>query len=379
MAFNGSGTFNRLYDWTAERDAGNNIDSTKMDQEDDGFATGLSACITKDGQTTITADLPMATYKHTGVGNGTARTHYAALGQAQDGLLAWAAAGGTANAITATYSPSITSLSDGQLCFVRAGAANTTATPTFSPSGLTARTIVKEGGNALIAGDIAGAGHELILRYLAASARWELLNPSTTTATAAKQADVITTRGDIVRGSSSGDAERLAVGSAGQVVRSDGTDAAWGWHGIVQRVNTQTGAVATGATVLPTDNSIPQNIEGDEYMTLAVTPKDENNILYIDVVITLSSSQAGGAVSAALFQDSTAGALAATTHGYDIAGRLVTLNLTHKMTAGTASETTFKVRAGANGSGTTTFNGTAGGRIFGGVMASSVTITEVAA
>lgn len=378
MAFNGSGTFNRLHDWTAERDAGNNIDSTKMDQEDDGFAAGLSSCITKDGQTTITADLPMATNKHTGVGAGTARTHYARLDQAQDGLLAWAVAGGSANAITATYSPAI-SLSDGQLCFVRAGAANTTATPTFSPNGLTARTIVKEGGNALIAGDIAGAGHELVLRYLAASTRWELLNPSTTTATAAKQADVITTRGDIVRGSSSGAAERLAVGSAGQVVRSDGTDAAWDWHGIVQRVNTQTGAVATGTTVLPTDNSIPQNSEGDEYMTLAVTPKDENNVLYIDIVVMLSSSQAGGAVSAALFQDSTAGALAATTHGYDIAGRFVTLNLTHKMAAGTTSETTFKVRAGANGAGTTTFNGTSGGRIFGGVMASSITITEIAA
>ncbi len=39
-----------------------------------------------------------------------------------------------------------------------------------------------------------------------------------------KQADVITTRGDIIRGSSSGVAERLAVGAADTFVGGDGTD-----------------------------------------------------------------------------------------------------------------------------------------------------------
>ena len=46
-------------------------------------------------------------------------------------------------------------------------------------------------------------------------------------ATLGAQEDVITTRGDIVRGSSAGAAERLAVGTAGQVLKSDGTDAGW--------------------------------------------------------------------------------------------------------------------------------------------------------
>lgn len=39
-----------------------------------------------------------------------------------------------------------------------------------------------------------------------------------------KQADVITTRGDLVRGDSSGNAERLALGAADTFVGSDGTD-----------------------------------------------------------------------------------------------------------------------------------------------------------
>ena len=53
-----------------------------------------------------------------------------------------------------------------------------------------------------------------------------------TTAAAARttlsaQEDVITTRGDIIRGSSSAAAERLAIGSANQILTSDGTDVNW--------------------------------------------------------------------------------------------------------------------------------------------------------
>lgn len=179
MAFNGSGTFQRLYNWVNDAAANIKIRADRFDAEMDGMATGLSTCITKNGQTTITANLPMSTYKHTGVGNASARTEYAAYGQLQDGLVNWVAAGGAADAITATYSPSVTSLSDGQLFFVRAGAANATTTPTFSPNGLTARTIVKNGGSALAANDIFGAGHELVLRYNSANTRYELLNPVT--------------------------------------------------------------------------------------------------------------------------------------------------------------------------------------------------------
>jgi len=177
MAFNGSGVFVRLYNWTNDAAANIKIRADRMDNETNGIATGLSTCITKDGQTTITANLPMATFRHTGVGAGAARTDYTRLDQSQDGKLAWADAGGTADAITATYSIPITTLVDGQLCYVRAGAANATTTPTFSPSALTARTIVKNGGSALVAGDIAGDGHELELRYDLANTRWELMNP----------------------------------------------------------------------------------------------------------------------------------------------------------------------------------------------------------
>lgn len=179
MPFNGSGTFQRLRNWVNDATAGIRIRADYHDSEDDNFASGLSQCITKDGQTTITANLPMAGYKHTNTGAATAITDYLRYDQGQIGKLVWAVAGGSANALTASYTPSTTAPVDGQLYYVRATAANSTTTPTFSPDGQTARTITKNGNQALDVGDITGAGHELILRYRLSDTKYELLNPKT--------------------------------------------------------------------------------------------------------------------------------------------------------------------------------------------------------
>lgn len=147
---------------------------------------------------------------------------------------------------------------------------------------------------------------------------------------------------------------------------------------IVQVVNVQSGAVASGSTVMPYDDSIPQNTEGDEYMTLAITPTSATNKLLIDVRV-LGGLSANDIAVSGLFQDSTAGALAAGWSAYQVNGadRNVTINFTHFMTSGTTSATTFKVRAGAGTSGTFTFNGGSGSRKLGGVAASSITIREI--
>lgn len=91
----------------------------------------------------------------------------------------WIAGAGTVDIITAAYSPALTALTDGMLVAFRALGANTSTTPTFSPNGLTARTIVKCGGQALLAGDIPRANYECFLRYNLLNTRWELLNPKT--------------------------------------------------------------------------------------------------------------------------------------------------------------------------------------------------------
>lgn len=145
---------------------------------------------------------------------------------------------------------------------------------------------------------------------------------------------------------------------------------------LVQVVNTETGAVSTGTTTIPFDNSIPQNTEGTEFMTLAITPTNAANILYIDVTVFVTVTSTPWMI-VALFQDSTADAIAtvATFNNLSTAGATITFR--HKMTAGTTSSTTFKVRIGPSSAATITFNGQSGARIFGGVAASSITISEV--
>lgn len=143
---------------------------------------------------------------------------------------------------------------------------------------------------------------------------------------------------------------------------------------VIQMVNTQTGTVATGSGNIPSDNSIPQNTEGDQYMSLSITPTSASSILLIDVV-AIASAASDTFLSGALFQDSTANALASIAGLIAGTDKVYTFAFRHKMTAGTTSATTFKVRIGGN-AGNTTFNGRASGQLHGGVLASSITITE---
>jgi hypothetical protein len=93
----------------------------------------------------------------------------------------------------------------------------------------------------------------------------------------------------------------------------------------------------------------------------------------------MCSNSAQAWLIAALFQDSTANALATGVQFMDTGTALQTVNFSWFMTAGTTSATTFRVRAGhhTGAGGTFTFNGGNGvGQLFGGSLASSITITE---
>ncbi len=57
MAFDGSGNFTRLYSWANDKANSINITASRMDGEDSGFATGLSLCVTRDGQGKPASDL----------------------------------------------------------------------------------------------------------------------------------------------------------------------------------------------------------------------------------------------------------------------------------------------------------------------------------
>ena len=69
MPYDGSGGFS-VYTPGTPFTTGTTINSTTANAVNDDFATGLSNAICKDGQTTITANIPMSSHKFTGLAAG---------------------------------------------------------------------------------------------------------------------------------------------------------------------------------------------------------------------------------------------------------------------------------------------------------------------
>jgi hypothetical protein len=145
---------------------------------------------------------------------------------------------------------------------------------------------------------------------------------------------------------------------------------------IIQSVKSQTGAVATGTTTLPADDTIPQITEGDQYLSQAITPVSKQNLLNIRSV-TYSASSAAGTLAQALFQDATANALAVGMKHISDANSALVHTLEHQMLANTTSSTTLRIRMGQQNAATNTFNGASSARLYGGVLASHLTIEEI--
>lgn len=161
MAWDGNGSFSRTNGdktgataWQQDQSAGVKIRADRHDTHDQDLAGGINNCLTKDGQNTPTADLPMGGRKHTNVSAAAARNQYATLAQVQDGGGQYGGtAGGTADAITISLTPSPGAYAAGQIFSFIANADNT-GNVTLNISSIGVKNIKKAGGVGLAAGDI---------------------------------------------------------------------------------------------------------------------------------------------------------------------------------------------------------------------------------
>lgn len=145
---------------------------------------------------------------------------------------------------------------------------------------------------------------------------------------------------------------------------------------VVQEAFNVTGAVNTGAGVFVNNDVIPTSTQGTQFMSQAITPSATPNLLCIEHVGNYNSN-ASQEMTMALFQDAGANAIASMM-GQEIitANGLLPWTMTFYMLAATVSQTTFKVKVGGTG-GTTTFNGVAGTRRYGGSLASVMRVKEI--
>lgn len=81
MPFNGIGSFSRVYSWVTDAAGDIYVRADRMDTDSDDIAAGLSNCITRDGQSPATNDIPMGSHKITGLAAGVAADNAVNYGQ----------------------------------------------------------------------------------------------------------------------------------------------------------------------------------------------------------------------------------------------------------------------------------------------------------
>jgi hypothetical protein len=170
MSFNGSGVFTIN---TAGQPVitGTTISSTTFNSLTADLATGLTTALTKDGQSTPTANISMGGFKTTNLGAGTVASDAARLDQVQGGAATFITVTGT-DTLTGTTSPALASYATGnQFSFV---VANTnTGAVTINVDGIGAKAITRTGTTALVAADmVAGQAVEIIYD----GTRFQLIN-----------------------------------------------------------------------------------------------------------------------------------------------------------------------------------------------------------
>ena len=173
MSYNGSGTFN-INSAGQPVVSGTVISSTAFNALTSDLATGLTTALTKDGQTTPTANITLGGYKITNLAAATAAADAVRFSQLQSGSTSTYITAAGADTITGTVTPTLTAYATGQqFSFVAAGT-NTTAV-TLNIDGVGVKAVTRAGTTALAAGDIL-TGQVAIVEY--DGTQFQLLDPN---------------------------------------------------------------------------------------------------------------------------------------------------------------------------------------------------------
>ncbi|MBS3903736.1 MAG: hypothetical protein KGZ39_00235 [Simkania sp.] len=157
------------------------------------------------------------------------------------------------------------------------------------------------------------------------------------------------------------------------IIQNNGSNLALGQLVNMTSYN-DSGAYSAINTVIPTDNTIPQNTEGTQILSASYTARNAANILLIKASANFNVSDvANNTAALALFVG--AGASAVTT-AYNSGIIASTCELSYQAVVGTTSAVTYALRAGIqNAASTLEINGI-GGQLYGSTAYTNMTIYE---
>ena len=173
MSYNGSGTFN-INSAGQPVVSGTVISSTAFNALTSDLATGLTTALTKDGQSTPTANISLGSYKITNLAAATLAADAVRFSQLQNFSTNTLITVAGTDTITGTVTPSLTAYTAGQIFSFVAAATNTTAV-TLNIDGVGVKSVTRAGTTALAAGDIL-TGQVAIVEY--DGTQFQLLDPN---------------------------------------------------------------------------------------------------------------------------------------------------------------------------------------------------------
>ncbi len=155
---------------TADNDGVNNT-AALADARENDLAAAINQLWLRNGGNQPSANLPMNTFKFTGMGQGSARTDSLRIDQVQDGDLVFATVGGSANAIELTTTPVCSPVAGMVIGFI--ASADSTSTATVDLNGTV--DALQYAGAALSGGEVQqGQFHQVGFD----GTQWQLLNPA---------------------------------------------------------------------------------------------------------------------------------------------------------------------------------------------------------
>ena len=173
---------------------------------------------------------------------------------------------------------------------------------------------------------------------------------------------------------------RITVDAKGRVT-SMGTSALGSAGKVLQVVRSTTSSVITCGTTIPWDDTIPQITEGNEVLTVAITPLSATSTIYLKFDASGSAS-AGvtNSATAAIFKDSTANAIYATQlHFWSASNFGNKFVASYSEASGGTTARTYRIRIGSD-SPTIYINANSSGtRRYGGVSIAQFEAWEVEA
>ena len=156
--------------------------------------------------------------------------------------------------------------------------------------------------------------------------------------------------------------------------------ASGGGGGVIQTIHKDYRTFFSTTALIPLDDTIPQNTEGAEVFTQAITPTSTSNFIKITVVLNVANDSTNNLHVAAVFKDSGANAIGAAwakTISANAPNSPMVINFTDSPSS--TSAVTYKVRVGYSGNSASTVqvNGGSGARYLGGALASGMTLQVI--